>query len=95
MTDINESFESMFDGVTDDHDPHVKITVSLLIRLFEFFAENEVDDEHIHMAAELIEELGAEGDVLTMDEYAMIVGESEITDEELDFLDDELPYSDE
>lgn len=54
--------------------PHLEITHSLLIRLFEYFNENELEDEDLHDIVELMSDRGADGYILSMDDYDYIVG---------------------
>jgi hypothetical protein len=63
--------------------PHIKISHSLLIRLFEYFHENSSynDDEDIHDIAELIFDVGSDGEVVGMDDYDYIIGNDEEDDE--------------
>ena len=70
--------------------PHVKISHSLLIRMFEYFLENEEDleDSELHEIAETIFEIGSTGTIVDTSEYTYIVGE-----EAIDGTDD-TDYSD-
>ncbi len=70
--------------------PHVKISHSLLIRMFEFFLENEEDleDSELHEIAETIFEIGSTGTIVDTSDYDYIVG-----DEAIDGTDD-TDYSD-
>ena len=55
--------------------PHVKMSYSLLIRMFEYFREEETDDVALHEIVERISEL--DDKLLTMDDYDYIVGNTE------------------
>ena len=70
--------------------PHVKISHSLLIRMFEYFLENEEDleDSELHEIAETIFEIGSTGTIVDTSDYDYIVG-----DEAIDGTDD-TDYSD-
>ena len=68
------------DGETET--PHIKISHSLLMRLFEYFHENSSsnDDEDIHDIAELIFEVGSDGEVVDMDDYDYVIGNDDEDD---------------
>lgn len=53
---------------------HLEITPSLLIRLFEYFNENELEDEDLHDIVELMTDRSVDGYILSMDDYDYIVG---------------------
>ena len=63
--------------------PHIKISHSLLIRLFEYFHENSSynDDEDVHDITELIFDVGSDGEVVGMDDYDYIIGNDEEDDD--------------
>lgn len=63
---------------------HIKMSVSLLTRLAEFFNENQVSDQELHEMIETIEHLSAGSKVLGMSDYLFITGESDEEDEEFD-----------
>lgn len=52
--------------------PHVKMSYSLLLRMFEYFREEETDDVKLHDITERISKLDSK--MLTMDDYDFIVG---------------------
>jgi hypothetical protein len=51
----------------------MKISHSLLIRLFEYFREEEMEDDQLHEIAERMNFLSASGKILTMKNYNFII----------------------
>lgn len=80
---LGEAFPFGGSAEEDVYTPHVKISHSLLLRLFEYFHENSSynDDEDLHDVAELIFEVGGDGEVVDMDDYDYIIGNDEEDDD--------------
>jgi hypothetical protein len=69
-----------------EENPEDKITmdVPLFIRMLEYAREDASNDVDLHDVAKKTIGLSSEGEVLTMDDYESIVGETESLDEDLD-----------
>jgi hypothetical protein len=69
-----------------EENPEDKITmdVPLFIRMLEYAREDASNDVDLHDVAKKAIGLSSEGEVLTMDNYESIVGETESLDEDLD-----------
>lgn len=77
---VKESFpfgDTSFESEEDDN--YIKISHSLLLRLFEYFHENSSsnEDEDIHDIVELISQLDSENGSVDMSDYDYIIGEEE------------------
>ena len=50
-----------------------RLSIPLILRLFEFIREDTTSDEDLHFMAERIQELGWDGLRLTMNQYSSII----------------------
>ena len=86
----NASFESPVNEAQDNPKDVISVDVPLFIRLLEYAREDAQTDMDLHDVAENIITLSAEGKVLTMGDYDMLVGGKEQMAEEVNVGDTKI-----